>query len=223
MKPELLIFDVNETLLDLSPLKECINQLLGSSEAFDHWFPKLIQFAMVETLTGSYSDFSEIGAATLKMTARSFSKSISEEEVKSTLSVITQLKPHPDVLESLECLKQQGFKLVALTNGGKETLEKQMNSSGLNIYFDAAYSVESVKKFKPHPETYQHVLREENCLPKNAMLIAAHAWDIMGAKKIGMQTAFIKRLGKVWYPNKIEPSLTCSDFEELSKALVKLF
>ncbi|MBZ9777383.1 HAD-IA family hydrolase [Psychroflexus sp. CAK8W] len=105
--------------------------------------------------------------------------------------------------------------MVALTNGGKETLEKQMNSSGLNIYFDAAYSVESVKKFKPHPETYQHVLREENCLPKNAMLIAAHAWDIMGAKKIGMQTAFLQRQGKYLYPNAEKPTLTIKSLIEL--------
>ena len=215
MKPQLLIFDINETILDLSPLKESINQLLGSSEGFDLWFPKLIQFAMVETLTGSYSDFGEIGAATLEMTAQSFSESISEKEIKTTLSIITQLQPHPDVLEGLVNLKKKGFRLVALTNGGKSTLEKQMNYSGLDFYFDSLYSVESVKKFKPHPETYNYVLKKENCDPKNAMLFAAHAWDIVGAQQAGLQTAFIERNGKYLYPNTEKPSLSVKNLTDL--------
>lgn len=68
--PLLLIFDVNETLLDLSPLKEDINTRLNSEWAFELWFNQLIQYSMVETLTDSYSDFGEVGLATLKMVAR---------------------------------------------------------------------------------------------------------------------------------------------------------
>ena len=192
-QPKLLIFDVNETLLDLSPVKEKVNKLLGTTLAFEVWFSKLIQFAMVETTTGTYSDFGDIGASTLDMTAQGFSKHISEHDIKTTLSLMTKLQPHPEVLKSLAGLKENGFRLVVLTNGGSATLKQQMEFSGLNSVFDALYSVEAVQKFKPHPDTYHYVLAKEKVESKQAMLVAAHAWDIVGAQQKGMQTAFIKR------------------------------
>lgn len=219
MKPKLLIFDVNETLLDLIPLRGRINNLLGNSHAFEDWFSELIQFAMVETLTGKYSDFGDIGVATLKMTAEKFQKNISEEEIKFSLKIIKELQPHPEVKSALEALKSEGFKLVALTNGSMETLKQQMKFSRLDSIFDALYSVESVRKFKPHPDTYNHVLKAEQTKAEHAMLIAAHAWDIVGAQSTGMQTAFIKRKGKFVYPKAKKPNLICEDFDELYKKL----
>lgn len=218
-RPQLLVFDVNETLLDLQPLKKRINSLLDSPKAFEDWFSKLIQFAMVETLTGNYSDFGDIGTATLRITAEKHSKLISEEDIKSSLDIIKKLKPHPEVKEALKKLKSEGFRLVALTNGGLKTLEEQMKYSGLDSLFDALYSVELVEKFKPHPDTYQFVLNHEQTEAKNAMLIAAHAWDIAGAQNSGLQTAFISRPGKFLYPINKEPDFICNDFEELFQKL----
>jgi 2-haloacid dehalogenase len=218
-KPKLLIFDVNETLLDLSPLKEKVNKLLGTTYAFEIWFSKLIQFAMVETTTGTYSDFGDIGASTLHMTAQGFSKRLSEHDVKLTLSLITELKPHPEVLESLAGLKENGFRLVALTNGGKATLAKQMKFSKLESIFDKVYSVEAVRKFKPHPDTYRYVLAQEQVEVEQAMLVAAHAWDIVGAHQLGLQTAFISRPGKFLYENTGKPNLVCDNLETLIKSL----
>lgn len=223
MKPQLLIFDVNETLLDLQPLKENINELTGSPYAFEDWFSSLIQFAMVKTLTGSYSDFGDIGVATLKMTAEKHSKFISEEKITSTLKIIKELKPHPEVKANLKKLKSEGFRLVALTNGGLDTLKEQMKFSGLETLFDALYSVEPVKKFKPHPAPYHYVLKHEQTQAKNAMLVAAHAWDIAGAQHAGLQTAFIARPGKFIYPKNKNLNYICKDFDELSKTLVKYF
>lgn len=215
MKPQLLVFDVNETLLDLSPLKEAINTLLKSPNAFEDWFSKLIQFAMVETLTGSYSDFGEIGAATLKMTAEKYAVSVSEEDITSTLKIIKELQPHPEVKHVLEKLKAEGFRLIALTNGGSDTLKQQMEFSGLKDLFDELYSIEAVRKFKPHPDPYRYVLEKEKIDAENTMLIAAHAWDIVGAQYVRMQTAFIARPNKFLYSKSERPTLVCSDFDEL--------
>jgi 2-haloacid dehalogenase len=218
--PKLLIFDVNETLLNLKPLKECVNAKLNSTLAFDLWFPELLQYAMVETLTDTYRDFGDIGAATLEMTAQQLSVSLSEQEIKDTLSIITQLQPHPDVMEGLDQLSAQGFRLVALTNGGQSSLEQQMQFSQLESYFDSLYSVEAVKCFKPHPKTYRYVLSKEEALPSEAMLIAAHAWDIIGAQREGLQTAFVQRPGKFLYSKSPRPSLVVKDLKELVKRLV---
>ncbi len=214
-KVSLVIFDVNETLLNMQPLQEEINKELASPVAFKSWFCRLLLFSSVETLTGEYRDFGEIGAAVLKMTAQEFSTEISEDRIKNILGKITELAPHPEVPEALEELKKAGFKLVALTNGGKDTVDKQLKNAKLGSYFDAVYSVEAVGKFKPHPETYHYVLERENTRPEESMLVTAHAWDIAGAQRAGLQTAFISRSGKFLYPLAQRPELMGKNLKEI--------
>jgi 2-haloacid dehalogenase len=58
--------------------------------------------------------------------------------------------------------------------------------------------------------------------PEDAMLIAAHAWDIAGADKAGWQTAFILRPGKALYPLAAKPDLTGADLIKIAKQLESL-
>ncbi|MDC6350361.1 haloacid dehalogenase type II [Zeaxanthinibacter sp. PT1] len=218
-KPELIVFDVNETLLDLSVMKSEINTAAGDQNAFDQWFSQLLQFAMAESLSGNYIDFGEVGKHTLEMTFTRLGKQISETEIINLLSMITSLDPHKEVPAALEKLKEAGYRMVTLTNGGLQTHTRQMAHSGLEQYFDALYSVEAVRKFKPHPETYNYVLEKEKCKASETMLIAAHAWDLLGAQRAGYKTGFIKRQGKVWYPGGIHPDMRGESLEILAYQL----
>lgn len=201
-KPELLIFDVNETLLDMAPIKKAINQELKSEQASALWFSKLLYYSLAESVTGDYRDFGEIGAATLKMTAQLLSREISEERIKEILGKMKNLEPHPEVKQGLQDLKDTGLKMVVLTNGGQKTVDEQLDYAGLTQFFDKKYSVEAVKKFKPHSDPYNHVLEQENTAPASAFMIAAHGWDILGASRAGLQTGFISRPGKFQYPHE---------------------
>ena len=219
-QPELLIFDVNETLLDMSKIKEGINEALNSESAFLLWFSRLLEFSLVETLTGNYVDFGEVGKAVLKITGRNYSVELSEEKISEILST-TKLPAHSEVPKALEQLKKAGYRLVPLTNGGKDTLAAQLEYAGLNKYFDSTYSVESVKKFKPHPDPYKFVLEQEEVAKENAMLVAAHGWDITGAQRAGLLTGFIGRPGKYLYPNGKAPEISGKNLQDLADQLLK--
>ncbi len=65
-KTPLLVFDVNETLLDLSPAKTRVNDLVGNAHAFKGWFSLLLHYSCVETITDNPIAFGAIGKATLK-------------------------------------------------------------------------------------------------------------------------------------------------------------
>src|SRR5680860_40693 len=70
-KPTVIIFDVNETLLDLAPLKASVGKALGGREEFlPLWFSMMLHYSLVETLTGHYHSFEEIGTAALMMVAK---------------------------------------------------------------------------------------------------------------------------------------------------------
>jgi len=220
MKPKLLIFDVNETLLDMEPLRNSINEALNDNKAFDIWFPTLLQYSLVETLTNNYKDFSEVAAATLKMTAHKLDIKLTEEEVKKILSPITTLSAYPEVSEALEVLKQKGFKLVALSNGKPQVVNDQLKYAKIHHFFDKVLSIEEVKNYKPHNSTYHCAYSLMNILPEDTMLIAAHGWDIAGAKRAGIQAAFIARPGKSLYPLAIEPEITGSNLKEITDSLL---
>ncbi|MEX2569645.1 MAG: haloacid dehalogenase type II [Cyclobacteriaceae bacterium] len=221
-KPQLLIFDVNETLLDLSPLKTAINGIINDDKAFDDWFNLLIQYALVETVSGQFRDFGELGKAALEMISDKFQSQLSEEEIKTCLTKMTHLPAHPDVEEGLQAFQKAGFEMAALTNGTLKVANEQLKSAEIDHYFDQVFSVEIVRKYKPHPDTYQYVLDQMNIPAGKAMLIAAHAWDITGAQRAGLQTCFIARPGKVPYPLGGSPTLIAKNLSEASKVLASL-
>ncbi|TVZ26144.1 2-haloacid dehalogenase [Gillisia sp. Hel_I_86] len=221
-KPKLLIFDVNETLLDMSPLEQSINQALKNEWAFDIWFPTLLHYSLVETLTENYRDFSEIAAATLKMVAHKLDVQLSEEKVKKVLSPITKLSAYPEVAKSLDILSNNGFKLVALSNGKPQVVQDQLKYAKIHHFFDKVLSVEEVKNYKPHVSTYHCAYSLMNILPEDSMLIAAHGWDIAGAKRAGLKAGFIERSGKSLYPLAIEPEITGASLAEITNFLLSI-
>ena len=219
MKPILLLFDVNETLLDLKPLARRINTTLSNNLAFDLWFSSLLHYSLVETTTGNHEDFSKIAKATFEMTALKFKKVVPEEEIESILGLIKKLPPHPDTVEALQILKQRGFRLAALTNGNPTVAQEQLAFAEINPFFECVFSVDEVREFKPHSKPYLFVLDQLKVKSQEALLIAAHGWDITGAQRAGLQTAFIARDGKFKYPIAEAPTYDCKNLNELVKRL----
>ncbi|HEV7349725.1 haloacid dehalogenase type II [Telluribacter sp.] len=219
-KPRLLLFDVNETLLDLSGMKSRMNKAIGSDFAFTHWFTLMLQYSLIETVTGQYHSFGEIGNATFQMVEAIYGQQVPDQEAKEILQLIRQLPPHPDVEPGLKMLQEAGFRLVALTNGADEALQQQMESAGLSGYFEMLLSVDSVRKFKPAPEPYKYALDALGVKPAEAMLIAAHGWDMTGALRAGLQAAFIARPGKTLYPLAPQPQLTGESLVAIAKRLI---
>ena len=218
-KPKVLLFDVNETLLDIGPLKEKVGDVLLDPKAPDLWFATMLQYSLATTVSGQYFAFPEIGAAALRMLARNSDVTISQEDAKKTLSIMKSLPAHKDVEPALRRLKAAGFRMAALTNSTQEGVKAQLQSAGLSAFFERELSVESVGKFKPHADVYAWAAQEMKVKPAECMLVAAHGWDVAGAKWAGMATAFIAREGQQKFPLAPEPDADASDLLGLAEAL----
>ncbi|APS39880.1 haloacid dehalogenase type II [Salegentibacter sp. T436] len=219
MKPKIIFFDVNETLLNLIPLKEEINAALENEMGFDVWFPKLLHYSLVETSTGNYQNFSEIAAATFKMISGKFDKNFSDSEIKNILSEITKLPAYPDVKPGLEQLNDDGYKLVAFSNGKPDILNAQLEFAEIASFFDGIHSLEEIKKYKPHPESYRYILKKYEVTPKRSMMVAAHAWDIMGAQRANLQTCFVERPEKKFYDLAEKPNFWVKEITEIAEKI----
>ncbi|MCP4287214.1 MAG: haloacid dehalogenase type II [Gammaproteobacteria bacterium] len=221
LKPKALIFDVNETLLDLAPLKTTVGKALGGQEKLvPLWFSTMLHYSLVHTLCEDYRGFGEIGIAALKMVAESQGIELNDQEAKdAVIPPLLSLPPHPDVAAGLKMLSEDGFRTVSLTNSAAAAAEIQLQNAGLTDLFEKRYSVEGVERFKPHRDAYRMVIGDLGVKPEEAMMVAAHAWDLAGAKNAGLQTAFISRPGTALYPNVARPDYVVDDLKELARRL----
>ncbi|MGP2484489.1 haloacid dehalogenase type II [Pantoea eucalypti] len=217
-----LFFDVNETLLDTTELNRVVAQRLGDRpERAEAWFTSLLHHSLVESVTGSWHNFGDIAEAVLQMTATRYGITL-PADATPLADIIAAMPAHPDVAAGLSALQQQGFTLVALTNSSAALAEKQLSSAGLARLFTRILSVEQVQVYKPDLKVYQWAMQEMDQPASQCMMVAAHGWDVGGAKRAGMKTAFVTRKGQALYPLAPAPDLIVSDIGTLAAKLKPL-
>ncbi len=219
--PRVCVFDVNETLLDLSALDPHFERVFSNAAVRQEWFGQMIHSALVSTVTGAYSDFGSVGAAALEMTAELHSVKLSDKDRQRILGTVQELPPHPDVREGLERLQDAGLRLATLTNSTQQVAESQMENSGLREYFEQVLSADSVQRLKPAAEPYRMAAQSLNEELTNIRLIAAHAWDVAGALRVGCTAAFVTRPGKVLDPLVEPPDVVGQDLREVAQKILE--
>jgi 2-haloacid dehalogenase len=216
-----IVFDVNETLLDLKALDPVLESHFGSGNFRKEWFNEVLKLAFVSTIVGNYSDFGVIGHAALEVLEKRYSKPCTEEQRKNILSTMRKLPPHTDVPEALETLKRQSFQLVALTNSTASTAEAQLMHAGIRDFFQFVFSADTVKRLKPAGEPYQMVAATLGVEPHTLLMVAVHSWDIAGAIRAGFNGAFIARPGQILDSLTPKPAFVASDLADLTHQIAQ--
>ncbi|MBU2938259.1 haloacid dehalogenase type II [Lacinutrix sp. C3R15] len=221
-KPKVLFFDVNETLLDLAIMKKQVKGALGGKEdLLSLWFTTMLQYSLVMSASKQYKPFGYIGAAALQMVAANNGITLTQEKAREIVVKSMQNLPvHPEVKEALSVLKNEDYKLVALTNSSKESLKNKFENVGLTNYFDALLSIEAVKKFKPFTDTYHWAASTMQVKPEECMLIAAHGWDVAGALWAGYRAAFVSRPGQQVFPLAPQCEINETNLKKVADILI---
>jgi len=216
------VFDVNETLLDVTALEPHFLRAFGDARVLREWFSTVLLYSEVATLAGPYSDFGAIGGAALDMTAAARGVSLSADDRSRILTGMLTLPAHSDVRDGLQELRKAGFRLVTLTNSSSKAVAQQLKSAGLVELFERSVSVDSIRRFKPAAEAYRHVATELNVPTGSLRLVAAHAWDIVGALQAGCVAAFVARPGKVLYPLGPTPDVVGPNLRAVAEQIIKV-
>lgn len=155
-KLKVIIFDVNETLLDLEIMRTSIGKALyGNEDLTPLWFSTMLHHSLVTTVTSDYQDFAKVGVAALMMVAQTNDIDITEAQALEAIKTpLLSLPAHPDVKSSLVALKAQGYKIVCFTNSSNKGVEIQFANAGLTDYFDKRMSIEDIKVYKPDLRAY---------------------------------------------------------------------
>jgi 2-haloacid dehalogenase len=220
MPKRVIVFDVNETLLDLRALKPQFQRVFDDGEVLYQWFGQVLQSALLTAVTGPYSDFGKVGRAALEMVAGRRGVALTDADARAILSGMRTLPPHSDVLPAIQQLKRAGFRLAALTNSPPAIAEAQLTNSGIAPYLDKIMSVDAVHRLKPAAEVYRHAADSFGVAPVEVRLVAAHSWDIAGAMRAGCKAAFIARPGMVLDPLFDPPDIVGPDLGTVAERII---
>jgi 2-haloacid dehalogenase len=225
-EPRVLVFDVNETLIDFESMTPLFERVLGDGRAMREWLGHLIMYSMTATLSGLYVDYFTLGQGLLKMVGEIHGVTISEEDAARIKEGMLTMSAHPDVVKGLTMLRDQGFRLVTLTNspptpGAAQPLER----AGLKEFFEGGqYNIEACRAYKPAAAVYHYVAQEEGVPPSSCMMVAAHVWDTIGAQAAGYSSALITRPGNapLPVPGLPQPNIVATDLEALARELSRI-
>ena len=178
MARRVIVFDVNETLLDLGGLDDLFESIFGDALARSQWFAQLLSLSMTATIVEDYRDFSSLARAALDQVVVRYRVQPAEHELQVLLQRMQQLAPHRDAPPALECLRAGGFRLAALTNSAPSVARAQLRYAGLDDFFEAILSVDEVRRFKPAPAPYRMAARHMQVSISELRMVAAHDWDL---------------------------------------------
>ena len=216
------VFDVNETLLDLGALDPHFERVFGDASMRQAWFGQFLTLWLTEMVTGEYKDFGTIGGGALVMVAERQGVDLSDEDKQQILGGMQELPPHPEVEENLSRLRDAGIHLAALTNSTQQVADAQIDNSGLRDYFEQVLSADAVKRLKPAPEPYRMAAGSLGVEVGQVRLVAAHAWDVVGAMRAGCAAAFVARPGMVLNPLAQRPDVVGSDLREVADQILEV-
>src|SRR4029450_13443050 len=191
----LIVFDVNETLLDLETMEPTFERIFGEKSAVRLWFADLILYSATLTVAGCYAPFTDIGSAVMKMLADTRGIKIDDKDKKELAERFSTMPPHPEVPAALHKLSDAGFRLFTLTDNLLEVQTRQLTHGGIVDLFERRFSADGVKHHKPSREAYGYVEKELGTKPPDICLIPCHTWDTLGAVAAGWEGALIKRPG----------------------------
>lgn len=219
------MFDQYGTVVDMQKgLTEAATPYLakkgwqGNPSSFVTWWRRThFENSMIDALLDKgHTSYREIGERAVSYTLERAGIGHTPEEVRYLVSCIETLQPFPDVPEAMARL-QRKYKIVVLSNGDPDMLEtaKQYH----RIPFDNVISVAEANSFKPHVATYTKAAEIMDVSMREVLFVANHAFDCIGAKAAGMQTAFIDRRSRPFGVTPYQPDIQVPDMKSLAELI----
>ena len=219
--PAAVVFDIFGTLFSLEPLGERLERAGLQRSSLDLLFARTLRDAFALEVAGDFQQFRDVMAGSLQVLFAASGRKPEPETIDRTLKAFTELTPFPDVRPAFELLRERGIRVATLGNGSATTVRTLLERAGLAPLVQAVLSIEDAKHWKPHAAAYQYAERKLGLGADRLALVAAHAWDVQGAKRAGWRAAWVSRLEKHFHPAMHAGDATGSTVEEAVRALLR--
>ena len=221
--PVSIAFDVYGTLVDPLEMGVRLRPIVGDGLAEPMaklWREKQLEYTFRRGLMRSYENFDVCTRQALDYAAQALGAELSDDGRKRLIEEYVSLSPFADVTPGLEAMREAGHTLVAFSNGVEATLRTLLERAGLLPLLDDVVSVDDLSSFKPDPEVYEYLCRRLGKTPSGVWLVSSNPFDVIGAKSIGLNAAWVKRNPNTAFdPWGVEPDLVVPDLPDLAAKL----
>ena len=194
VRPDVVAFDVNETLLDLAPVGAALAELGRPHDLLPLVFGRTLLTGSAATIAGGWFPFRAAFDAALAQVS-----DLSPVDRSLVADAFAELVPHPDVEPALRQLAEAGVRAVTLSHGSPGIAEAALERGGLSALVERSLTSESIRAWKPAREVYLWAAGSCGVAPDRLALVAAHGWDVHGAQRAGLTGAWFPR-GERVYP-----------------------
>jgi len=213
--PRALVFDVIGTLFSLESQRPRLIACGLPAHALEGWFAASLRDLFALGVTGRTAPMIAVLQDNLHHLLALNHLRQDGSRVAAVMEGMRQLEPDPHAQAALEMLQSHGLACAALSNGSLKATEVLIERAGLNRFFSQVLSIDTVGLPKPRPEVYRAMATRLQLEPDRLMMVAAHPWDLHGARSAGLSTAYISR-GLPWPATFDAPDLTAPNFVDLA-------
>jgi 2-haloacid dehalogenase len=192
-RPDVVAFDVNETLLDLAPVRATLVEHGQPEHLLATVFARTLLTGFAATAAGTWCSFRRAFETSLAQLTE-----LSDAQRSAVADAFLELSPHPDVEPALRRLKEAGVRAVTLTHGSPGVAEAGLSRGGVTPLIERTLTSESIRAWKPSREAYLWAAGSCDVAPARLALVAAHSWDVHGAQRAGLTGAWIPRAERVY-------------------------
>src|SRR3954463_7424129 len=174
--------------------------------------------SMVDMITGHFRPFPEYLRASL--THLAVIGGLPGEAVDAAMLVARALPPFPDAAQALQDVRAAGHVPVVLTNSAAETAAEGLRAGGLHDHVERVLGADAVEAYKPDARVYTYALEALGAAAADTWMVAAHWWDVAGAKRAGLRTAWVGRDEGALLATVPKPDVLASDLAEAAAKIV---
>lgn len=211
------LFDLNGTLLDPATMADAFGGG-ATAEALVHGaLDDAVAQAMADTLAGGFRPLPEYLEAALRRRCRLGDHD--EDGVPRALELARTMRPFPEAVDALCALGAAGWRLGVVTNSARDSAAEALGAAGLDGLIELLVGVDEVGAFKPAPAVYHHAVQCTGAAAGDVTLVAAHWWDVLGAKRAGLCTAWVARRERELLATVPAPDAQGEDLLAVARAL----
>jgi 2-haloacid dehalogenase len=222
-KMPVIAFDVYGTLIDPLGMEVHLRETFGerAKEATALWRSKQLEYSFRRALMRKYVNFDVCTAQALDFVSAQLGIPLAQRAKRRLLAEYLRLPAYPDAAGALKTLQQQGFRMVAFSNGTDRSVRALLKHAGILERFSGIVSVDPFRTFKPNPAVYEHLAKRVRRPKKSVWVISSNSFDVIGAKACGFRAAWVQRDPKtVLDPWGFSPDLVLHSLEELRTKLM---
>lgn len=122
---------------------------------------------------------------------------LQQEDIQSIIKRVTDYVnensvSYPDVRETIEELRKEGYRVGVISDADASDLTLQLRSAGVLSSFDTVTTSSEAMSYKPNPKIFEVALKKMNCKPFEACHIGdSQEMDVTGANNIGLHSILV--------------------------------